>query len=162
MVIELYWGPPNYKEKCDQILVQIPALKFAGNMCWQLLGKDRDLLSRETGIPISILTKVLVLYLALVSKRIDVCPDRYEAYAKKLKAEWKRLFEWFPWCVSTHRLCDHAPEMIRLLPPTIRPWMLSEVSTLLFTSHFWRPLFSSKMAISKIAWQPYFEIHVSF
>ena len=87
-----------------------------GNMGRKLLGHHAALFSRLTQIPISIVHGLYVLYIAVVSKRVDVCPEKFEAKAQEIKREFQNLFPWFPWSVSLHRVTKHAPQMICLLP----------------------------------------------
>ena len=64
------------------------------------------------------------MYIALASKRLDICPEKFAAHAKEIQEAWK---DHFPWCVSIHHWVKHVPEIMRILPPTIKVWMLSEV-----------------------------------
>ena len=82
----------------------------------KLLGNHAALFSRWTQIPISIVHGLHVSYTAVVSKRVDVCLDTFDAKVQEIKREFQNLFPWFPWSVSLHRVTKHAPQMICLLP----------------------------------------------
>ena len=60
---------------------------------------------------------------------VFICRRLVENKAKALHNEWENLFPWMPWSVSLHRLAEHIPEMMLILPATLNLAMLSEVRT---------------------------------
>ena len=89
-----------------------------------------DVFSELTGIPISIIKAYWVIYICLASRRLDIDPEKFEVYCDLLREEWDKEFPWYPWCVSMHHWQVHAPEIMRMLPPTVCVAMLNEVRLL--------------------------------
>ena len=97
-------------------------------MARRLYGEHAELFSEVTGIPLKIIKGYWHLYIAIASRRLDICPKKFAALAKEIRDEWKKAFHWFPWAVSMHHWQKHVPEIMEILPSTICIAMLSEVS----------------------------------
>ena len=84
-----------------------------------------EFFSEQCNISKELLQGFYYLYVAMAS-RLPLCPTKVERYCKDLKSLYIAEIPWHPMTPSMHKVIEHLPEILRLLPPTVSIGMLSE------------------------------------
>ena len=96
-----------------------------GNLARRVFKHHSKFMSEQCAVSEELIVGFYHLYIALASK-LPLCPKKVEKYCQKLKAMYIAEIPWYKLNPSMHRVLEHAPDFIRLLPPTITCGMLSE------------------------------------
>ena len=94
-------------------------------MARAVLRDHSEFMAQQCAVSQNLLNKFYYLYVAIAS-RLPLCPVKVEIYCKELKSLYISEVPWYPLNPSMHKIIEHLPEFVRLLPPTISTGMLSE------------------------------------
>ena len=82
-------------------------------------------MAQQCGISEELVNGIYLCYIALSSK-LPICPKKFKLFCQNLRFLYERDL---PWCfmpVSMHKVVEHSPEYLALIPPSITSGMLSE------------------------------------
>ena len=93
-----------------------------GNM-WRRVMEDPEFLSEVTDVPLDVILPLWYIHIA-ISSSLPICPNKLQKYCKEYKENYDKKIDWFPLPPAVCSVLDHAHQIIRILPPTIRSGML--------------------------------------